>query len=102
MYGKRIPKKFPANTDLLYIRSWIGQFFKIKDMSNVVLKYKVRNNDVYDYIDIDEMTKGLDYFGIQSGTEFVIDPKEAKITDEDAMVQENIKVDENSKAETVN
>jgi len=75
-FGKKMPKKFPANTDILYIRAWCGQYFKIKDMSAVDLKFRLRADECWEKIDENEMTKGLDHFGILSGCEFIIDPKE--------------------------
>jgi len=81
----------------------MGQFFKIKDMSLVDMKYKVRKNDVFETIIFNEMTKDLAYFGIQSGTEMIIEPKEEPKTNQmqtENIVTENSKLDENNKVES--
>lgn len=81
----------------------MGQFFKIKDMSHVDIKFKVRANDVFETIGFNEMTKDLSYFGIQSGTEMIIEPKEEAKTNQiqvENAVTENSKADENGKIES--
>jgi len=103
LYGKRITKRFARSTDLLYIRSWMGQYFKIKDMSHVDIKFKVRPTDVFETVNFNEMTKDLSYFGIISGTEMIIEPKEdpkANQMQAQETASENLKLDENGQIES--
>ena len=73
--GKKMQKKFPASTDLLYIRSWAKQWFKIKDVNAVDIKFRNNTKDVFETIPENQMTKDLNYFGVQSNAEFIFDEK---------------------------
>lgn len=69
-------------------------------MSNVDIRYKVRVNDVFETIHFNEMTKDLSYFGIQSGTEMIIEPKEDPKTNQVEAVDSVVKNDENCQVES--
>lgn len=67
-------KKYPITTDFLYIRNWICQYFKIKKKDKVVLKF--RNDTREPYEEIDDLTKGLDFYGMKEGSEILIEGEE--------------------------
>jgi hypothetical protein len=75
MLSHNVPKKFAKNTDLLYIRSWAGQTFKIKDMANVQLSFKNPKSDCFELMDEDN-TKGLDYYGVTNDAEILLEEKQ--------------------------
>jgi len=82
MFGKKLNRKFAMNTDLMYVRAWAGNYFKIKDMNAVDLKYRTNPEDCWETIDFKEMTKNLDYFGIKYGTEIIFEEKEGEKNNE--------------------
>lgn len=63
-------KKYPITTDFLYIRNWISQYFKIKNKESIILKF--RNDRREPYEEIDDLTKGLDFYGMKDGSEVLV------------------------------
>jgi len=66
-----VPKKYPITTDFLYIRNWVSYVFNIKQKDKIIMQFKVRQNDVFD--EIDDLSKGLDFYGFKDGTQVTID-----------------------------
>ena len=64
-------KTYPITTDFLYIRNWIKQYFKFKKKENIVIKYRNDSHDAYTLVD--DLTKGLDYYGIKTGSQIAIE-----------------------------
>jgi hypothetical protein len=84
LMGKEpIPKTYPITTDFLYIRTWVSQTFKLKDRERIVMKYKVRAHDVFE--EVDDLSKGMDFYGFKTGSQVVIELKEEEATE----MQEN-------------
>ena len=79
MFGEHLGKKptrkkYPITTDFLYIRNWVKQFFKAKNKEDIVFKARSREGDPYELID--DLTKGLDFYGLKDGSEILVEMKD--------------------------
>lgn len=66
LIGKHVKKTYPITTDFLYIRNWLKQYFKFKRKEKIQMKYRHQSNEPFAFID--DLTKGLDYYGIKTGS----------------------------------
>lgn len=67
-------KRYPITTDFLYIRNFICQYFKLKNKGSVVLKFRNDPRGVYE--EVDDLTKGLDFYGIKDGSYVLVEGEE--------------------------
>lgn len=70
--GLEVPKKLPVNTDMLYLRSWASQTFKIADKNSFLMKFKNPNSKTFEDMDVD-LTKDLNWYGVVEGAEILIE-----------------------------
>lgn len=73
--GQNAVNKFPISNEILFLRNWIKEKFKIKDMNNVQIMFKNQGGVFYETIEECDLTKTIEYYGIGDNAIILVQDK---------------------------